>query len=446
MTAPCRRRSAVLILVLWAITVLALLAGGLSFVIRQDLAIANIQRDRIVAHWAARAGVEQAIAEAMDDTDGIDTDSDYWFDDPTIFEAIELTTGRFTVRHDDYAPIPAELFGVADEAARLNINVATRDQLMQLPDMTGPIASAIIDWRDADEQPLEDGLERGHYASLSHPYDIRNGPFRSTRELLLVRGVTPDLFYGEDLNNNGLLDANENDGSRSQPPDNADGRLDRGWAAYITVYSYEKNVDSTGNKRLNINSAGDGELSMQLMLESWAAQSIVRARNERRFEHLSDLLNVRRASDIPRNANEIDYYSRGADEKDHAVTVNILRQIIDRITLTDDDTLQGRINVNTAPRAVLQTLPGVTADTADAIIRQRDAVAGFSSIADLFDVAGIDQDVFERLEQHVTVRSGVLRIYSYGQSDSGLARASIECVVDRNQDRPRMLYWLESAP
>ena len=36
------------------------------------------------------------------------------------------------------------------------------------------------------------------------PYAPRNGPLGSIEELLLVRGVTPALLFGADLNRNGV--------------------------------------------------------------------------------------------------------------------------------------------------------------------------------------------------------------------------------------------------
>ncbi len=440
------RSAAVLVLVLWAIVVLSLVAGGVSFVLKQDLAIANLQRDRVVAHQLARAGVARAIAEVMDDTDATDTLADYWADDPSIFEGIALVGGTFSVIADDHRPLPAGRFGAGDECGKLNVNTATREQLAALPDATNAIVGAIIDWRDRNEQPEPDGIERGHYGSLPHPYTIRNGPLRTVRELLLVRGIDEHLLYGEDRNTNGLLDDNENDGDASPPPDNADGRLDRGWFAYLTVYSYDKNVDSGGQPRLNINNASAGDFQARLSLEQWAAESIVKAREQKEFEHLSDLLDVTRPADVQRGADDIDYYARNQREKDQPVTESIFAQIVDRLTLKDDKTLVGLLNVNTAPRAVLRTLPGVDDQLADAIIRERDAGAGFTTIGDLLQVAGMTKDIFARLEQHVTVRSWVFRIHSRGLTDSGLARASIECVVDRGGDTPRVLYWRESTP
>ncbi len=441
-----RRTAAALILVLWAIAILSLLAGGLSFAVRQDLAIANIERDRAVAHCLARAGVERAIAAIMDDANSSDMLDEAWCDDAAEMEEVKLTGGTFSVVHDDYEPIPQGLYGAGDESAKLSINAATREQLLKLPHMTEPIAAAIIEWRSEKEDPEPGGAGGGYYTGLHHPYLMRKGPLRTVRELLLVRGVTPELLYGEDTNANGVLDANENDGDASEPADNADGRLDRGWLPYVTVYSYEKNTTGAGQRRLNLNQAGEAELAQRLNLEPWAAASIIKARGQRRFEHLVDLLDVPLDSAVRREPGAIDYYVRGENEKDRPVTPSIFAQIVDDLTLSEDETLSGRINVNTAPREVLATLPDVDADLAAAIARQRDTAGGFGSIGELLSVSGVTKEKFARFESCVTVRTSVFRIQSRGRTESGLAQATIECVVDRGNQEPRVMYWRESTP
>jgi len=450
MRSAYRQRATVLILVLWAIAVLSLVAGGLAFATRQGIALSNIDRDRIISHWLARAGVERAIAAVMDDPRSVDTNDDLWSDDPDEMEQAELTGGTFSVIHDDYQAIPAPLYGAGDECAKLNVNVAGQKQLMKLPNMTAPIAAAIIDWRDKNEEPEPDGIERGYYQGLEHPYTIRNGPVRTVRELLLVRGVTPELLYGEDSNLNCLLDPNENDGDVSEPSDNADGRLDRGWFAYLTVYSYEKNVTGDGEKRLNLNEASAETLSSRLNLEQWAAKSIVKARDkkkDKKFEHLVDLLDVTRdTSDSKGNTKEADINVRSEEDKDRPVTKDIFTGIVDELTLKKDNVLWGKININTAPAVVLATLPGIDEDHAETLVNHRESMGGYTSIADLLDVTGITKKKFAQLEDAITIRSNVFRIHSCGYASSALAMATIECIVDRSEQIPRILYWLESLP
>ena len=59
------------------------------------------------------------------------------------------------------------------------------------------ILDAMKDWMDEDD--IVEGLggaEDSYYESLNNPYLCRNAPFQSLNELLLVRGITPELFYG----------------------------------------------------------------------------------------------------------------------------------------------------------------------------------------------------------------------------------------------------------
>jgi type II secretory pathway component PulK len=142
-------------------------------------------------------------------------------------------------------------FGVIDECGKINVNAIVKrggrtahDLLMKLPNMTEEAADSIIDWIDADSQPRTNGAENDHYSSLDTPYRAKNGPLESLEELLLVKGVNVDLLFGKDLNRNGIVDPDEEDGSNLS---------DLGWSAYLTVYSRELNVDAEGQPLLDVN-------------------------------------------------------------------------------------------------------------------------------------------------------------------------------------------------
>lgn len=59
------------------------------------------------------------------------------------------------------------------------------------------IIDALVDWLDPDDDESEFGAESGYYASLASPYSCRNGFITDVSELLLVKGITPRLLYGE---------------------------------------------------------------------------------------------------------------------------------------------------------------------------------------------------------------------------------------------------------
>lgn len=58
------------------------------------------------------------------------------------------------------------------------------------------IISAIADWQDADSLLHIDGAEQEYYDTLMPPYACKNAPIETLEELMLVRGITPDIFYG----------------------------------------------------------------------------------------------------------------------------------------------------------------------------------------------------------------------------------------------------------
>jgi DNA uptake protein ComE-like DNA-binding protein len=138
-------------------------------------------------------------------------------------------------------------YGLENESAKLNVNTllapgaeeqaATR--LLAIPGMTAETADAILDWLDQDEAARLNGAELEAYTQLVPPYEPRNGPIADLDELLLVRGVTPELLYGLDQNRNFMLDPNELPRGVLTEIDTTDGTLNRGWAAYLTVSSVE---------------------------------------------------------------------------------------------------------------------------------------------------------------------------------------------------------------
>lgn len=67
------------------------------------------------------------------------------------------------------------------------------------------IVDALVDWIDEDDKESDNGAETSYYQSLDQPYSARNGPVHSIDELLLVRGITPELFFGS-ADSKGLKD------------------------------------------------------------------------------------------------------------------------------------------------------------------------------------------------------------------------------------------------
>ena len=329
------------------------------------------------------------------------------------------------------------IFGMSDESAKLNINTLpleksrrteARQRLLVLPGMTLQIADAILDWRDPDDEVSEFGAETSYYAGQSSARLPRQAPFEDLNEILYVRGVNTDMLYGEDQNQNGLLDPEENDGDGRAPRDNRDGVLQQGWADLITVQSCESTLRSDGRPKINLNQPVLARLYDELEPEfgSEAATYIVAWRmrgatyldaprpdegndlERRRLERLesamsrlnSQLGDVERESEkltadqtrrggltltessaefksaldlfggqVQVAINGVDTLLESPWSADPATARRMLPVFERSLTTTDEMVFQGRISINEAPESVLRSIPGMSESAARTIAR-----------------------------------------------------------------------------
>jgi general secretion pathway protein K len=429
MSSTSDKKGLVLVAVLWLMVVLMAMVATVGRNSRLDAKVSHLRMEELHCKWACRAGIEKAIAVLYEDLRESDCLTDLWSDNAEDFNDIVMEGCVFTVQ-------------VVDEASKLNINTATREQLLALPDMVEDMADAIIDWRDSDDTPRSGGAEAGYYEDLQFPYRTGNGPFMTLRELLLVRDVTDELFFGEDTNFNGRLDYNERDGDASPPHDDQDSEIDPGWIAYLTCYSYDNNTDASGNARVNINDADEGELQDSLGISRAQATWIVENRPNNGYESIADLIN----DDSPSQSQAS---SGGNSDGGQAMDLQTFSEIADQITVSDEQKVPGRVNVNTASEEVLIALLGGsdTAVTAQNIIAYRENLLyGIQSIGELLQTVSIDE--FKRIANFITTRSDVYNICCVATADragsDGLSLLT-EAVVDRSSSPYEILYWYQGA-
>jgi general secretion pathway protein K len=86
---------------------------------------------------------------------------------------------------------------VNEEQKAVWMNLLTAEEFDLSEEEAGSIVEALIDWIDEDDEPLGfGGAESSYYQGLATPYTPRNGPMEFIEELLLVRGITPELYNG----------------------------------------------------------------------------------------------------------------------------------------------------------------------------------------------------------------------------------------------------------
>jgi DNA uptake protein ComE-like DNA-binding protein len=451
-------RASVLVALLWCLALLSVLVVGVLHRASVDLRVVKNYGDLVQAHYLALAGVEKAKALLYHDASvrkgRARNHTGDLYDAPREFKDVALGRGQFRVfyqsRRDEGGDVR---YGITDEESRLNLNDATAEELGKLEGMTPDVVAAIIDWRDADNTVTPGGAEAEYYASLQPPYLPRNGPFQTTRELLMVRGVTMDLFAGEDTNQNGLLDPEEDDGNDSYPPDNRDGILDAGWSGSLTVHSSVRNVNAAGEARVNVQSADESALAGVRGFSTELARSIVAYRGQNKIESLADLLEVtavREENQARPQPNQGATPAPGepppagprlrpgsapnnpvpqAPPGPKVISEDQLMDIADDLTTNAGQEQHGAINVNTASPEVLACLPGITPELAQAIISYRKSIGFLPNIAWLLKVPGLNRQIFKQIAPMVSARSETFRILSEGQVTSTGARKRLQVIV-----------------
>jgi hypothetical protein len=294
-SAQSQRSGFVILVVLVTIAMLSLSLYTFSEMMLSEYAATRMSIQQSQQLHAAQSGAEVARSVLADRR--VASRARFLYDAsalPNELGTVEGLEARYVLVHErvdrDAAANGFSLQpGLENESGKLNINSLPLERsraaeavarLTALPGIDRMMAEAILDWMDEDDEVRPLGAESSFYTAQG--YRPRQGRVRSLSELLLIRGMTRELLYGEDRNANGWLDANENDGGLADPPDNADGRLDRGLSRWLTVIGGESTRGADGNFKINVNSQSLVTLYDQLerRLGADAARFIVAYRLE----------------------------------------------------------------------------------------------------------------------------------------------------------------------
>lgn len=436
------RSGSILVGLLWCLALLALVVVGVLHTSRMDSLVVRNYGDRIQAYYLALAGIERTKAllyqEARERRRSVQNHSGRLYNDAQQFRKTRLGRGEFSVfRAGTSDEGGGVIFGVSDEESRLNLNTASAEDLGKLYAITPDIPAAIVDWRDGDNAVTPGGAEAEHYASLQPPRRPRNGPFLTVRELAMIRGMSSRSLFGDDTHQTGLR---EPDGVESEKTPDVSAETvvsDIGWAGLMTVDSRVENVNAAGQDRVNAQTADESALTGVRGISQDIARAIIAYRGQNRIESLADLLDVTAATGgNPAEARGdpagqvIRGQGRpGGNTGPKVISEELLLEMADDLTVSDDETTAGLVNVNTASLDVLICLPGVTRELAHAIISFRSSNGFLANVAWLLRVPGMTRDVFKQLAPRVTARSETFRILSEGRITSTGVRQRLQAIV-----------------
>jgi len=181
------QRGVALLAVLWLSVALSFIALSTSYLVRTEVEAASNRIESERSYYLARGGVEAAVYSLIRSAG-----------QPP--EEAEFRPGQRWLEYE--FPEGVCRVEVVPENAKISINTAPPELLAALfaslgmpQDKSIDLAAAIVHWRSARSSSVDDPLDL-YYAALPRPYPARHASLEHLEELLPVRGMTRDLFFG----------------------------------------------------------------------------------------------------------------------------------------------------------------------------------------------------------------------------------------------------------
>ncbi|MGA3283273.1 MAG: general secretion pathway protein GspK [Verrucomicrobiota bacterium] len=196
-----------LIVAVIAILVLSALAAGFALSMRVETRLAFNANSETQLYWLGRSGVELARWVLAQEKCPYDSLNQIWAGGPG---SDCETNGPLAGLSLDNYPVGDGTVSVKiiDLERKANINNANGLEIQQALTLMGVdandisvVADSIQDWIGPAGPPRVAGAESDYYQGLNPPYYAKNAPIDDLSELLLVRGVTPEMYYGGSATN-----------------------------------------------------------------------------------------------------------------------------------------------------------------------------------------------------------------------------------------------------
>ena len=190
MNPALRQKGGALLAVLWLSAALTAIAFSVATTVRGETDRTASEVDRIRAYYIATAGVDRALMYMNRGTGPRLPNGK-----PTYYEpGMSLMQFEFPGGFTNVEIIP--------ETSRMSLNMTQPQDLMRLmlaagiePGRASAIVSAIIDWRTPGPPDAVTSFDQ-YYLTRQPSFRARHASFEEVEEVLLLQGMTPELFYG----------------------------------------------------------------------------------------------------------------------------------------------------------------------------------------------------------------------------------------------------------
>jgi general secretion pathway protein K len=196
-----------LIIALIAILVLSALAAGFALSMKVETRLAFNANSETQLYWLGRSGVELARWVLAQEKCPYDSLNQIWAGGPGSDCETNGPLAGFSLNSYPFGGGTVSI-KIVDLERRANINIANGLEIQQALTLMGVdandisvVADSIQDWIGPAGPPRVAGAESDYYQGLNPPYYAKNAPMDDLSELLLVRGVTPEMYYGGSATN-----------------------------------------------------------------------------------------------------------------------------------------------------------------------------------------------------------------------------------------------------
>jgi type II secretion system (T2SS) protein K/helix-hairpin-helix protein len=279
-----------LILVMLTIITLTALVASLAISMNTEIRLARNADYDDELEWMGRSGIELAefaLANKCAAQSGIDALDQFWAGgtSPCSNDIPQISLKNVPLGHGQISVT------ITDMERKWDINLVcnpTRPQLDVLQKalaevgvtdaaLGSTIADSILDWCSFTDASRFSGAKDDYYTHLNPPYYCKSGPIDDLNELLLIKGMTPEIFWGSNATNHPVSAFEQHGGGPFGAPTGGHSSGFGNKDAPIYPVGLHELFSPMGGK-LNINTAS--VLTLQLIpgMDESTAQRIIQQR------------------------------------------------------------------------------------------------------------------------------------------------------------------------
>jgi general secretion pathway protein K len=201
-------------LVMIVIFALTVIVAAFAYSMKVEMRLAQVTDYDVQLEWMGRSGVElarYALSMKCAGQEGVDSLNQFWAggtsmcsnDLPAIpLKDFPLGNGKISVTITDMERKWPINFVADPKNPKLDVlQKAVMEAGATDPSASSTIVDSILDWVNPNPDSHFNGAETEYYSRLDPPYNCKNGPIDDLTELLLIKGVTPDIYWGPNSTN-----------------------------------------------------------------------------------------------------------------------------------------------------------------------------------------------------------------------------------------------------